>query len=224
LNLCLDGSTGLEVLFRGITLSSESSPAAFFSSNGFSPRLASIVFQIFHTWEILFDVVSLERVLIADTVLTSALHQSGDSETTWLCMTEQPPDSDIIIESLELISTRLRDLRKVVYRRLYEKVPEAAELFSAYPKAQHKKMLDQVFSSALERADGDSWLQGHLADLAQKHVDWGVTVEMYPLFLESLLEALAETFGDAWESRFEAAWRQHFIWLTSTMTVGHTDA
>ena len=139
-------------------------------------------------------------------------------------MTEQPPDSAIILESLELISPRLRDLRKAVYSRLYDKVPEAANLFSAYPKAQHKKMLDQALSSALERADGQAWLQGHLADLARKHVDWGVTDEMYPRFSESLLEALAETLGDAWEERFEVAWRQHFNWLSSTMSAGHTDA
>ena len=132
--------------------------------------------------------------------------------------------NDLILESLELISPKLRELRKDVYRRLYEKVPEAATLFSAYPKAQHKKMLDQSLSSAIERADGEAWLQGHLADLARKHVDWGVTDEMYPHFTASLLEALAETLGEAWEERFEVAWRQHLQWLTSTMSAGHTDA
>jgi hemoglobin-like flavoprotein len=61
------------------------------------------------------------------------------------------------------------------------------------------------------------WLKDTLGALGTKHVDYGVTREMYDWVGTSLLATLAEVAGPAWTPELQAAWSEAYGAIASLM-------
>ena len=53
--------------------------------------------------------------------------------------------------------------------------------------------------------------------VGNKHVAMGVTVDTFPIFGESLLEALQEKLGDKWNKEVEESWLEVYKVFSSEM-------
>ena len=53
--------------------------------------------------------------------------------------------------------------------------------------------------------------------VGNKHVAMGVTVDTFPIFGESLLEALQEKLGDKWNKEIEDSWLEVYKVFSSEM-------
>jgi hemoglobin-like flavoprotein len=61
--------------------------------------------------------------------------------------------------------------------------------------------------AAVEHIDDEAWLTEHLSPLGQRHVEWGVTPEMYDWMGTALRASLSEVCDEAWTSAHDEAWR-----------------
>ncbi|HKO94653.1 MAG TPA: globin domain-containing protein, partial [Polyangiaceae bacterium] len=64
-----------------------------------------------------------------------------------------------------------------------------------------------------------SWLGATLGALGAKHVDYGVTPEMYAWVGDSLLAALADAAGEAWTPELAGAWTEAYGAVSGLMQV-----
>lgn len=71
-------------------------------------------------------------------------------------------------------------------------------------------MLTDAFAALLTNLDDDDWLKTKLAGVGAKHVEYGVTPEMYVWAGECLLSTLARAAGATWTTEAEQAWREAY--------------
>jgi hemoglobin-like flavoprotein len=81
-------------------------------------------------------------------------------------------------------------------------------------------MLTRALAAVIDRVEDGAWLTETLHALGAKHVDYGVTEEMYPWVGDALLSALEEAAGDAWTPRVKTAWSDAFAAIAGLMIAG----
>lgn len=116
-----------------------------------------------------------------------------------------PLDVDALRSSFELVIARSPQMTGRFYEVLFQQHPEARPLFAASLDAQ-QEMLTRTLALVIERVEDGVWLEETLRALGAKHVDYGVTAEMYPWVKRALLTTLAEVAAEEWTTRVEAAW------------------
>ena len=89
---------------------------------------------------------------------------------------------------------------------------------------QHREMLQQALVSVLEHLEDAPWLEQTLGAMGQKHVDYGVTAEMYDYVGASLLATLAEIAAKDWTPELEQAWTAAYGAIASLMLKGADQA
>lgn len=85
-------------------------------------------------------------------------------------------------------------------------------------------MLQETLVAVVDHLEDESWLEENLRALGKKHVDYGVTDEMYAWVGDSLLTALSEVAGDAWTPEVDAAWREAYEAIANLMKAGAEEA
>lgn len=81
-------------------------------------------------------------------------------------------------------------------------------------------MLQEALVSILDHLDDAAWLEETLTAMGRKHVDYGVTEEMYDWVGDSLLTTISEVAGDDWSPELEEAWKQAYAAIASLMIQG----
>src|ERR1700709_2188256 len=114
-------------------------------------------------------------------------------------------DAVLLRSSFDLVVEREPELTPRFYEILFARYPQVRPLFGRSGPAQ-AEMLQQALVAVIEHIEDPSWLSQTLGALGKKHVDYGVTAEMYGWVGASLLAALAEAAGDAWSPALEGAW------------------
>jgi len=117
---------------------------------------------------------------------------------------------DVIAEANPNFVTRFFD-------NLFERYPSARPLFSRSLRDQQERMFREVFVSVLAHLGDAPWLEQTLGALGAKHVEYGVTPEMYEWVGESLLATLAEVAGPAWNSELCGAWADAYRTIATLM-------
>src|SRR3954453_2059647 len=119
-------------------------------------------------------------------------------------------DLDALETSFDLVAPRGDELMRIFYADLFAVAPSVEPLFAGSDMARQRGML--VSALVLLRTSlGD--LQPAvpvLKRLGARHVAYGARPEHYPVVGEVLIGAMAQVAGDAWEPRFEDAWREAF--------------
>jgi hemoglobin-like flavoprotein len=114
-----------------------------------------------------------------------------------------------IPRSFELAAARCEDLTPLVYRRLFEKHPEAEGMFRSEGSAPVKgSMLALTIEAMLDFAGERS---GHFRLIeceVSSHDAYGTPRELFVAFFGVIADTLREVLGTEWSPEFDEAWRK----------------
>ena len=130
----------------------------------------------------------------------------------------------LIRESFELVVTRNPDFTDRFYEILFERYPDARSLFGRRSQRAQSQMLAQALTAVLDHLEDSPWLAETLGALGAKHVEYGVTAEMYDWVGEALIATLAEVAGNDWTREMRLHWRLAYGAIVSMMRAGEAHA
>lgn len=129
-------------------------------------------------------------------------------------------NAEVLRGSLAVVVEREPQITKRFYEILFERYPQARPLFSRNAPERQQKMLQDAIVAVVDHVEDAAWLKQTLTALGKKHVDYGVTREMYGWVGASLLATLAEIAGSAWTKEVEVAWTEAYGAITGLMIAG----
>ncbi|HET6337576.1 MAG TPA: globin domain-containing protein [Polyangiales bacterium] len=135
-----------------------------------------------------------------------------------------PLDPHLLRASFDLAVTNQPELTARFYEILFERYPQVKPLFGRNSNANQANMLQGALVAVMDHLDDATWLADTLTAMGKKHVDYGVTDEMFDWVGASLLAALAEAAGDRWTPEVEAAWIEAYGAIAGLMQQGARDA
>jgi hemoglobin-like flavoprotein len=119
------------------------------------------------------------------------------------------PPENTIPRSFELAAARCEDLTPLVYRRLFEKHPEAEGMFRSEGSALVKgSMLALTIEAMLDFAGERT---GHFRLIeceVSSHDAYGTPRELFVAFFGVIADTLREVVGAEWSPEFDVAWRK----------------
>ncbi len=130
----------------------------------------------------------------------------------------------LLRSSFDLVVERQPQLTPRFYEILFSRYPQVQPLFGRNARAQQAEMLQQALVAVLDHLEDATWLEETLMAMGQKHVDYGVTNEMYDYVGDSLLATIAEVAGDDWSDELAAAWTEAYGAIASLMQRGAAKA
>jgi hemoglobin-like flavoprotein len=122
--------------------------------------------------------------------------------------------------SFDMVVERSPQLTHRFYEILFERYPQTQSMFPVARRSRQEGMLTEALVAVLDHLEDAPWLTSTLHGLGAKHVDYGVTDEMYGWVGDALLRTLAEVAGDAWSAELEQAWAAAFGAIASLMQEG----
>ena len=81
-------------------------------------------------------------------------------------------------------------------------------------------MLTQALVAVLDHLEDAPWLVNTLHGLGARHVNYGVTDEMYDWVGDSLLATIREVAADDWNDELEKAWGDAYGAIANLMQEG----
>lgn len=126
----------------------------------------------------------------------------------------------VLRDSLALVASRQPQITKRFYEILFARYPDARPLFSRNSLDKQQKMLQDAIVAVIDHVEDAAWLKSTLHALGAKHVDYGVTPEMYGWVGSCLLATLAEIAGPAWTPEIEQAWTEAYGAISGLMLEG----
>ena len=126
----------------------------------------------------------------------------------------------LLRQSFDLVAEANPKFISRFYDILFTRYPQAKPLFARNARAQQEKMLTDALVAVLDHIESAPWLQSTLGGMGAKHVEYGVTTEMYGWVGESLLATLAETAGPQWDAELNSAWTAAYQAISGLMIEG----
>jgi hemoglobin-like flavoprotein len=131
---------------------------------------------------------------------------------------------DLLRSSFELVLDRQPQLTPRFYEILFSRYPQAKPLFGRRSQAEQAKMLQEALVAVVDHLEDAGWLESNLKAMGVKHLDYGVTDEMYDWVGDSLLSTIAEVAGDDWTPELKAAWQEAYGAISTLMKQGAAEA
>lgn len=129
-------------------------------------------------------------------------------------------NAPVLRSSLELVASREPQITKRFYEILFTRYPQAKPLFSRNAPERQQKMLQDAIIAVVDHVEDAAWLKDTLTAMGAKHVEYGVTAEMYPWVGECLIATLAEIAAEHWTPPVQAAWTEAFGAISGLMLAG----
>lgn len=123
----------------------------------------------------------------------------------------------LLRDSFALVSEANPNFVLRFYEILFSRYPQAKPLFKNGGGARQAEMLTAALVAVLDHLEDAPWLTNTLGELGARHVDYGVTREMYGWVGESLLATLGEVAGAAWTPELKQAWTDAYGAIVSLM-------
>ncbi len=130
----------------------------------------------------------------------------------------------LLRKSFDLVLEREPALTKRFYEILFSRYPQAKPMFSRNAPEKQQQMLAEALVAVVDHLEDASWLGDTLRGMGAKHVEYGVTDDMYDWVGASLLATLAEVAGDDWTDELASAWGDAYGAITSLMLEGAATA
>lgn len=130
----------------------------------------------------------------------------------------------LLRQSFELVVERQPQITPRFYEILFERYPAARPLFARNAPERQQKMLQDALVAVVENLENAPWLRQTLGAIGRKHLDYGVTDEMYDWVGDALLATLAEIAGDAWTPELKAAWADAYGAIVALALEGANEA
>ena len=129
-------------------------------------------------------------------------------------------DVDTLRSSFALVAEREPQVTKRFYGIFCERYPQVKPMFSRNAPEKQQEMLQQALVAVVEHLEDASWLDRELKAMGRKHVDYGVTSEMYDWVGECLLATLEDIAGEAWNDKLLGAWSDAYGAISGLMKAG----
>jgi hemoglobin-like flavoprotein len=129
-------------------------------------------------------------------------------------------DVPLLRQSFELVLERNPTLTTRFYEILFERYPTTRALFRRNAKQVQEAMLAKALVAVMDHLEDAPWLEQTLGALGAKHVDYGVTPEMYDWVGDALLSTLAEVAGSDWTPALASNWGEAYGVIVSLMRKG----
>jgi hemoglobin-like flavoprotein len=126
----------------------------------------------------------------------------------------------LLRSSFELVVERQPQLTPRFYEILFSRYPQVQPLFGRNAGAQQAEMLQSALVAVMDHLEDASWLANTLEAMGKKHVDYGVTDEMYEFVGDSLLSTIAEVAGSEWTPELAASWTEAYGAIAALMKRG----
>lgn len=126
----------------------------------------------------------------------------------------------LLRSSFDLVLEREPALTVRFYEILFERYPQARPMFSRNEPAKQQEMLAKALAAVVDHLEDAPWLESTLGAMGAKHIDYGVTEEMYGWVGDALLRTLGEVAGDAWTPELESAWAAAYGAIRDLMLAG----
>lgn len=133
-------------------------------------------------------------------------------------------DAETLQSSLALIASREPNITRRFYEILFSRYPQVRPLFARNAPERQQRMLQEAIVAVIDHVEDASWLKENLAAMGVKHIEYGVTREMYDWVGESLLATLAEIAGSEWTPKVATAWTEAYGAIVSLMNPQETSA
>ena len=129
-------------------------------------------------------------------------------------------DVELLRASFEQVVARDPALTHRFYNVLFDRYPQVKPLFGRNSRTRQEKMLTEALVAVVDHLEDAPWLEHQLGAMGAKHVEYGVTDEMYEWVGDSLLRTLAEVAGEAWTPAVAAAWPAAYGAISGLMKKG----
>jgi hemoglobin-like flavoprotein len=126
----------------------------------------------------------------------------------------------LLRDSFSLVVERQPQLTARFYEILFARYPQVKPLFGRNAPELQQQMLTSALVAVLDKLEDAGWLDQTLRAMGKKHVDYGVTDEMYGWVGASLLSAIAEAAGSDWSPELEQAWSDAYGAIAGLMQAG----
>jgi hemoglobin-like flavoprotein len=130
----------------------------------------------------------------------------------------------LLRDSFDVVVERSPRLTHRFYEILFERYPATQGMFPPHRRERQEGMLTEALVAVLDHLEDAPWLVGALHALGAKHLDYGVTPEMYGWVGDALLRTLAEAAGKDWSPELEAAWAEAYGAIAGLMQEGAKQA
>ncbi|MEO1091691.1 MAG: globin domain-containing protein [Pseudomonadota bacterium] len=127
-----------------------------------------------------------------------------------------PEDVDILRSSFRRVAMRGPAAGALFYDRLFATAPDVRQLFTGDMDEQRVKLMSMMGTIVAQLHEHEG-LAPIAADLARRHVDYGVEAVHYEKVQAALLWTVARVLGDDFEPPVEAAWTRAIAALSATM-------
>ncbi|HEU4407392.1 MAG TPA: globin domain-containing protein [Polyangiaceae bacterium] len=131
---------------------------------------------------------------------------------------------DLLRQSFDFVVERQPQITPRFYQILFERYPAAKPLFRRNAPERQQKMLQDALVAVVDHLEDAPWLAQTMGALGRKHLDYGVTDEMYAWVGDALLTTLAEIAGKNWTPELKAAWAEAYGALVSMALAGANEA
>lgn len=125
-------------------------------------------------------------------------------------------DIDLLRESMSTIRERKHLATEIFYERLFELDPALRKLFSEDIATQTEKVMVALGAVLAQIHDLDLCRE-MTADLAVRHVKYGVAAEDYATVGNAVMDMLAVLLDDQFTDELASAWRRAYDAIAETM-------
>jgi hemoglobin-like flavoprotein len=129
-------------------------------------------------------------------------------------------DVPLLRQSFELVLERNPTVTTRFYEILFERYATTRALFRRNAKQVQEAMLAKALVAVMDHLEDAPWLEQTLGALGARHVDYGVTPEMYDWVGDALLSTLAEVAGSDWTPALASNWGEAYGVIVSLMRKG----
>ncbi len=129
-------------------------------------------------------------------------------------------DTDRLRGTFQTVIEREPLMTARFYEVLFSRYPAARPLFSRNSERAQQEMLQRALTAVIDHLEDLPWLASTLNALGAKHVEYGVTREMFDWVGDALLSTLAEILDKDWSEEVESAWRNAYGAICELMLSG----
>lgn len=135
-----------------------------------------------------------------------------------------PNDPGLLLRAVDVLAGQRTEVAADFYRRLFERYPHLQSYFNGTDTAGLERMFVTALRSMMMAASSPPEFERAAVQLAERHVPYAVKPDHFQLFVEVLLETLADYGGDAWTPEVEAAWRAVATQTANALSAGSAPA
>lgn len=129
-------------------------------------------------------------------------------------------DTKILSTSFDYLRDHESEFTTYFYSTLFSDYPQVQPLFKTTQMNEQAKKLFSSLVLVVNNLTKPDILTEALKNLGNKHTEYGVLPEHYPMVGSTLLKAMAMTLKDNWTSETEEAWTEAYSSITDIMLEG----